>query len=67
MSLLHWNLDRGCDAPVVRDGCGNDDKRFERDPIGDIKHGIDLVMQLKGELEKLHPLARETVIRMMNY
>lgn len=66
MSLLHWNLNIGRDA-CVSDSHGNQDKSYERDPVGDIKHGVDLIMQLKIEIEKLHPLARETVIRMLSF
>ena len=43
------------------------DERFMRDALGDLKHGLDLVFDLKEKLDKLHPIASETLIRMLSY
>ena len=45
---------------------GNDE-RFSRDPLGDLKHGLDLIFGLKSELDKLHPIAAETLIRLLSH
>lgn len=43
------------------------DDRLQRNPRDDIKTGLDMIFGLKDKLEKLHPLATETVLRIMTY
>jgi hypothetical protein len=67
MSILHYNL-----GPSLRvsDCIPNDsqiDGRYERDALGDLKHGLDLIFELKAEIDKLHPLASETLIRLLSH
>jgi hypothetical protein len=65
MNILHAYM-----GPRLRDmGCAQvePDKRYERDALGDLKHGLDLVFELKAELDKLHPLASETLIRLLSH
>ena len=64
MSILHY-------LPVYNDKTrpspGEEDARYQRDALGDLKHGLDLIFDLKRELDKLHPIANETLIRMCAY
>jgi hypothetical protein len=65
MSILHAYM-----GPRLRDmECAQvrPDERYERDALGDLKHGLDLVFALKAELDKLHPLASETLIRLLSH
>lgn len=59
MSLLNFH--------IVSSETGSLEKidRFERDALGDLKHGLDLIFELKKELDKMHPIASETLIRML--
>jgi hypothetical protein len=43
------------------------DERYQRDPLGDLKHGLDLIFELKAKMDKLHPIAQETLIRLISY
>lgn len=45
----------------------NTDERFSRDALGDLKHGLDLLFELKREFDKLHPMASETLIRLLSF
>ena len=63
MSILHYmsrNNDT-CEPQPVEDG------RWKRDALGDLKHGLDLVFDLKSKLDKLHPIAAETLIRLLSH
>jgi hypothetical protein len=42
------------------------DSLYERDALGDLKHGLDLIFSLKTELDKLHPIAADTLIRLLS-
>lgn len=64
MSLLHYRVSS------IHDAVRHDselDKRHERDALGDLKHGLDLVFELKAQLDKLHPIATETLIRLLSH
>jgi len=68
MSLLNYNLkpsmpfDQSCDQPPQKDG-----DIWSREPLGDLKHGLDLIFELKEKLDKLHPIAAETLIRLLSH
>lgn len=64
MSILHY----GAFGPRLAD-CAQvaPDTRYERDALGDLKHGLDLVFELKAQLDKLHPIATETLIRLLSH
>lgn len=64
MSLLHYNLNAGhyANSPQTNE-C---DVRYERDIIGDLKHGLDLVFELKKKIDALHPIASETLVRLLS-
>ncbi len=65
MSILHYNM-----GPRMKySDCvqrEEPDARYERDALGDLKHGLDLVFELKEKLDKLHPIAAETLIRLLS-
>lgn len=66
MSLLHCYTgprlrDSACVAP------SEPDERFSRDALGDLKHGLDLIFELKAQLDKFHPIASETLIRLLSH
>lgn len=44
-----------------------DDQRYMRSALEDMKHGLDLVFELKLKLDSLHPIAAEAVIRLLVY
>jgi len=61
MSILHYRV--GSDSVQV---CNDREaERHSRDALGDLKHGLDLVFELKSQLDKMHPVAAETLIRML--
>ena len=65
MSILHSYF-----GPTLRDSAcvhNEPNKRYERDALGDLKHGLDLIFELKAELDKLHPLASDTLIRLLSH
>lgn len=66
MSILHYKM-----GPRLRaEECMPNeqaDKRWERDALGDLKHGLDLIFELKSQLDKLHPIAAETLIRLLSH
>ena len=64
MSILHHSLNQQMNEPVR---CDLNDALYQRDALGDLKHGLDLIFKLKAEFDKFHPLARETLIRMCAY
>jgi hypothetical protein len=43
------------------------DDRLNRIPLDDLKQGIDLIFELKEKIDKLHPIATETLIRLLSY
>ena len=45
---------------------GDEDSRYSRDALGDLKHGMDLIFAFKKELDGLHPIAAETLIRLLS-
>lgn len=64
MSILHYNFNLSeylCPPEPIHD------TRFERNALGDLKHGLDLIFALKTELDKLHPIASETLVRMLSH
>lgn len=63
MSILNYNLKRSETCPSLSGEVT--DERWSREPLGDLKHGLDLIFELKEKFDKLHPLASETLIRLM--
>jgi hypothetical protein len=63
MSILHYlsSNNQVCEPQRV------DDERWQRDALGDLKHGLDLVFELKAKLDKFHPIASETLIRLLSH
>ena len=43
------------------------DDRAHRNCLDDVKHGFDLVFELKDKLDKLHPAASEIIYRVIRY
>jgi len=62
MSILNYQYMN----PMTNEPLERVDKRWERDALGDLKHGLDLIFALKQELEKLHPIAAETLKRLLS-
>ena len=64
MSILHFRF-----GPQLRESRPafehEADSLYERDALGDLKHGLDLIFNLKSELDKLHPIAADTLIRLL--
>ncbi len=60
MSILHYQVGNGCHNQVTNE------KRYERDALGDLKHGLDLIFELKEKIDVLHPIATETLIRLVS-
>jgi hypothetical protein len=44
---------------------GEEDKLYERDALGDLKHALDLIADLRAELKKLHPNAVRAIERLL--
>ena len=63
MSIMHCSYMN----PMTNEPLANLDKRCERDALGDLKHGLDLIFDLKSKLDVLHPIAAETLIRLLSY
>jgi hypothetical protein len=61
MSILNYGF-----GTHLRDTSLVTDNRYERDALGDLKHGLDLIFALKEELDKLHPIAAETLKRLLS-
>lgn len=65
MSLLHYNLGSSNQSQqVLRDS--EVDERYQREPLGDLKAGLDMIFELKAKLDKFHPIATETLIRLLS-
>ena len=65
MSILHYKIRlRLQPSECILDN--NIDKRLERDALDDLKHGLDLIFSLKSKLDALHPIAAETLIRLLS-
>lgn len=62
MSILHYRM--GGESQVCKD---REDERYSRDALGDLKHGLDLIFELKTKLDKMHPIAAETLIRLLSH
>jgi hypothetical protein len=62
MSIMHFQY--GANGPCVRDTA---DDRFQRDPLEDLKDGLDLIFELKESLERMHPVATDTLIRLLTF
>jgi hypothetical protein len=62
MSILHYRMNN--ESQLCREG---EDLRYQRDALGDLKHGLDLVFDLKTQIDKLHPIAAETLIRLLSH
>jgi hypothetical protein len=60
MSILNYQFGSG-----LRDRL-TEEKRHDRDVLGDLKHGLDLIFELKSNLDMLHPMASETLIRLLS-
>ncbi len=43
------------------------DMLYERDALGDLKHGLDMIFELKKELDKMHPVASQTLVGMLSH
>lgn len=69
MSILHYNMASREELRVAPQSCtpgeSQFEKRWERDALGDLKHGLDLIFELKSALDELHPIAAETLIRLI--
>lgn len=66
MSILHYNMgQRDCASIGIAPAIDNPDVRFKRNPATDLKEGIDLVFELKAKIDKFHPIATETLIRLL--
>lgn len=63
MSILHYFPRPSTEQP----GHLAADDRFTRDPLDDLKHGLDLVFELKEKIDALHPIATETLIRLLSH
>lgn len=64
MSILHYSMNPRLNQPLRE---GDTDERYQREPLGDLKHGLDLIFELKAQLDKLHPIAAETLIRLLSH
>ena len=62
MSILHYRI--GGESQVCT---AREDDRYQRDALGDLKHGFDLIFELKTKLDKMHPIAAETLIRLLSH
>jgi hypothetical protein len=67
MSILHYNMGPRLRTSDCIPSENQADKRYERDALGDLKHGLDLIFELKAELDKLHPISSETLIRLLSH
>lgn len=65
MSLLHYNMTQQRDTACIGIAPGVTDERMKRNPAQDLKEGIDLVFSLKAAIDKFHPIATETLIRLL--
>lgn len=65
MSILHCNMEQRVETDMNMPNKLND--RYSRDALGDLKHGLDLIFKLKSELDIMHPIAAESLIRMLTY
>lgn len=63
MSILHYRMG-STDSQVCTD---KEQARYQRDALGDLKHGLDLIFELKAQLDTLHPIASETLIRLLSH
>jgi hypothetical protein len=62
MSILHFRMN-----PADRNLKEQEhDERFDRNFADDLHHGVDLIVEMKERLDKLHPIARETIIRLLS-
>jgi hypothetical protein len=68
MSILHYQMNN----PMRDSACiglapsqGIHEERLKRNPAQDLKEGIDLVFEFKAKLDKMHPIATETLIRLL--
>lgn len=63
MNILNYNLKPTETSQICTDE--TIEVLWSRDALGDLKHGLDLVFELKNKLDKLHPVARETLLRII--
>lgn len=63
MSILHYRMGNESQQ-LCKD---REDDRYQRDALGDLKHGLDLIFELKTKLDKFHPIAAETLIRLLSH
>ena len=68
MGLLNYYSFGGqeVDCSVAQHDIKAHEAKMARNVCEDIKHGIDLICELKIKLEKLHPIASETIIRLVS-
>lgn len=67
MSILHH---MNCFSRQPAESLNFDDhmsELYKRDLESDLKHGVEMIFEFKNKIEKFHPLARETIIKMMSY
>ncbi len=60
MSILHYPVSEEFVHP-------SSDERCKRNLIEDLKQGVELIFQFKKDLNTLHPVARENIIRMLTF
>lgn len=65
MSILHYRMESGSMNENVAGHLQADD-RFQRNPLEDLKEGLDLIFELKAKIDKFHPIATETLIRLLS-
>ncbi len=63
MSILHYSFANN-NEPMTT---SFNDERYSREPLGDLKHGLDLIFELKAKLDKFHPIATETLVRLLSH
>ena len=60
MSIMHYISNEGHANEQVQA-----DDRQNRNPLNDLKQGLDLIFELKSHLDRFHPIATATLIRLL--
>lgn len=63
MSILLYNVNNPNECHPI----DYNDERYQRDIKSDISKGVDFIFELREKLDKLHPVAKEIVIRMLHH
>lgn len=50
----------------IQKTAGEEDALYQRDALGDLKHGLDLIFELKDKIESFHPVAAETLMQLLS-